>query len=139
MTGRPDPADIPYFDLPLNLPHAATVADRILKLLGQSDTVRRRTRETAASIASRLMFYRNDDDNPPEPEAGIAREECLALARELVDHIERDGLKRDRLGQCVRNLFECLGEGREGALLSLRAGEDPGSAQRPWRQPEAGN
>ena len=37
----------------------------------------------------------------------------------------------DRLGQLVRNYFECLELGAEGAEISLRAGEDPRSLQRP--------
>ena len=53
------------------------------------------------------------------------------LGRLLVDHIERDQLGHDRLGQGIRNLFECLELGREGAVISLRAGEDPRSFQRP--------
>jgi hypothetical protein len=40
-------------------------------------------------------------------------------------------LGHDRLGQCVRNFFECLELGREGAAISLRAGENPRSMQRP--------
>jgi hypothetical protein len=44
---------------------------------------------------------------------------------------ERDGIADDRLGQAVRNLFECLELGEEGAEISLRAGENPDSALRP--------
>jgi hypothetical protein len=36
----------------------------------------------------------------------------------------------DRLGQLVRNLFECLGLPEEGAALALQCGEDPGSPLR---------
>lgn len=127
--------EIPFFDLPLNLPHAATVADRIIKKLAEREEVRKRTRELASSIAAHLMFYRGDDDNPPEDEAEEVRQAVLVLARELVDRFENEGITGDKLGQLVRNLFECLAEGREGAILSLRAGENPQSAQRPWRPP----
>jgi hypothetical protein len=48
-----------------------------------------------------------------------------------VDAIEALGVGEDRLGQNVRNLFECLGLGQEGAEISLRAGEDPRSLMRP--------
>jgi hypothetical protein len=48
-----------------------------------------------------------------------------------VDAIEEDGLQSDRLGQWVRNLFECLEKAEEGLEISLRAGEDPNSLQRP--------
>ena len=127
--------DIPYFDLPLNLPHAATVADRIIKKLAEREEVRMRTREVASSIAAHLMFYRGDDDNPPAEEAEEVRLAVLELARQLVDRSENEGIRGDKLGQLVRNLFECLAEGKEGAIQSLRAGENPESAQRPWRPP----
>jgi hypothetical protein len=53
------------------------------------------------------------------------------LGRQLVDAMEAARLGGDRLGQLVRNLFECLELGKEGAEISLRAGENPGSLQRP--------
>ncbi|MFZ5495316.1 MAG: hypothetical protein ACOZE5_08265 [Verrucomicrobiota bacterium] len=45
--------------------------------------------------------------------------------------MELDSLGHDRLGQGVRNYFECLELGREGAAIPLRAGKDPESMQRP--------
>ncbi len=127
--------EIPYFDLPLNLPHAATIADRIIKKLAEREEIRMRTRELASSIAAHLMFYRGDDDNPPADEAEEVRQAVLVLARQMVDRFENEGIQGDKLGQLIRNLFECLAEGREGAVQSLRAGENPESAQRPWRPP----
>ena len=118
-----------FFDIPLNLPHAATVADRISKYLAEVDASRV-TRETAAEIAAGLMYYRYGD-NPDREEGDEVKMRMLVLARKLVDEIEEDGLKRDRLGQLVRNLFECLESGKEGAELSLRAGENPDSVARP--------
>jgi hypothetical protein len=53
------------------------------------------------------------------------------MARELVALLEPTRLKGDRLGQLIRNLFECLELGKEGAEISLRAGENPNSLQRP--------
>ena len=47
------------------------------------------------------------------------------------DDIEKNKLGGDRLGQAVRNLFECLALGEEGAAISLRAGENPRSTLRP--------
>jgi hypothetical protein len=49
----------------------------------------------------------------------------------VVDDIEKSGVGYDRLGQAVRNLFECLSMGEEGSRISLRAGENPGSTMRP--------
>jgi hypothetical protein len=71
------------------------------------------------------------DENPPGPLAAEIRDRAAALGRRLVDQVEGGGLGHDRLGQCVRNLFECLELGREGADISLRAGENPRSLQRP--------
>jgi len=48
-----------------------------------------------------------------------------------VGEIEAAGYQGDRLGQSVRNLFECLGLAEEGAELSLRCGERPDSLLRP--------
>jgi hypothetical protein len=63
--------------------------------------------------------------------AKVVIAEVVALARKMVDAFERDGIADDRLGQAVRNLFECLELGAEGAEISLRAGENPDSALRP--------
>jgi hypothetical protein len=43
--------------------------------------------------------------------------------------IERK-LRDERLGQAVRNLFECLGLPEEGADLGLQCGESPDSLLR---------
>ena len=53
------------------------------------------------------------------------------MGRLIVDDIERLGVGDDRIGQAVRNFFECLELGEEGARISLRAGENPKSALRP--------
>ncbi len=48
-----------------------------------------------------------------------------------MDELERAHLGSDLLGQLVRNYFECLELGEEGSEISLRAGENPKSLQRP--------
>ena len=125
----------PFFDIPLNLPHAATVASRILYHLNRvqqvhpgkgSDAV-----ALAADLADVLRMYKFQDENPPPEEAKSVVEEAAKLGRALVDAIERGGCGDDRLGQTIRNLFECLALGQEGAQLSLRTGENPDSALRP--------
>ena len=126
----------PFFDVALNLPHAGRIARRILLLLpramsgGVDDTAA--SRATATKLEALLAPYLDLDDNPPSPTATRVRDEAAGLARKLVAQIERDKSGHDRLGQCVRNLFECLELGREGAAISLRAGEDPKSFQRPF-------
>ena len=71
------------------------------------------------------------DENPAPAVSARLQSRAADLGRKLVDHIERGGFGNDRLGQGVRNFFECLELGREGADVSLRAGETPRSMQRP--------
>jgi hypothetical protein len=125
----------PYFHVPLNLSHAGRVARRIVMLVPpltpgevpDAAVVRMLAAELEALLAPCLDL----DDNPPLKAAIILRDRAAVLARKLVDHIEQGNLGSDRLGQCVRNLFECLELGLEGVSISLRAGENPKSFQRP--------
>jgi len=124
-----------HYQLPLDLPHAGRLADRILMLVDRHAEETGNEAADALRVAGRLTRllgdFVGDDDNPPEPEASRVRAEAADLARELVTGIEAGGVGSDRLGQFVRNLFECLELGEEGAQLSLRAGENPDSLQRP--------
>lgn len=124
-----------HFDIPLDLPHAGRISDRIVSLLERQADVRGVDAGAAVDIAekiSNLLFrFSANDENPPEAEALPIRDEAAALGRELVDSIIELEMTGDRLGQLVRNLFECLELGAEGAEISLRAGEDPKSLQRP--------
>lgn len=87
--------------------------------------------ETAERLSNLLFRYTGDDENPDPEESRRVREEAAAIARELVAEVEAASVATDRLGQYVRNLFECLEMGEEGAEISLRAGENPASLQRP--------
>ena len=124
-----------HFDIPLDLPHAGRLADRILSLLERTVEERGIEAPEALDIADRLsgLLFRfsAQEDNPPEAEAMQVRDNAAVLARELVDAMVAANVTGDRLGQFVRNLFECLELGKEGAEISLRAGENPGSLQRP--------
>jgi hypothetical protein len=122
-----------HFDIPLDLPHAGRIADRILILVQKHaeelgieapDVV-----ESAERLWSLLFKYTGEDDNPSG--AAAIRDEAAVLGRQLVDRMVEVNLASDRLGQLVRNLFECLELGAEGAEISLRAGENPNSLQRP--------
>lgn len=124
-------AETPYFHVPLNLPHAGRVARRILTLLHRSQRASTSAGDTAAQLVELLDPYFEADENPSPAEAAPIRDRAAEMGRRLVDQIELDALGSDRLGQCVRNYFECLELGREGAEISLRAGEDPSSMQRP--------
>lgn len=126
---------VPHFRVPLDLAHAATVAARIRHLLARvadsANPAQHRVLETARALLELLEPYWAAGENPPRPEAERVAEEAAHLGRDLVDGIERLRLGSDRLGQCVRNLFELLERGEEGAIISLRAGENPNSLQRP--------
>jgi len=121
---------MPAFNLPLNLPHAATIAHRIMyHLRGRNAPVE--ALERAGGLVMLLEPWRDLEDNGPAEEAEKARQSAAAIGRGVVDDIEKCGRGSDRLGQAVRNLFECLAMGEEGARISLRAGENPNSTMRP--------
>jgi hypothetical protein len=130
------PESTPFFQVALNLPHAGRVARRILLLISELPRTKHVSLDGVLAVATKLegilVSYLNLEDNPPALIAARVRQEAAALGRKLVDEIEAAGVGHDRLGQCVRNLFECLELGREGASISLRAGEDPKSFQRPF-------
>ena len=127
--------DLPYFHVALNLPHAGRVAHRIIQCLPASRATgagpAEPAHQAARALAELLTPFLDLGENPIGPAAILTRDRAAVLGRRLVDHIEAGGFGHDRLGQCVRNLFECLELGREGAMISLRAGEDPKSFQRP--------
>jgi hypothetical protein len=120
---------VPHFRIPLNIPHAATVAARIQHHLA-TRTKDEEAVARAGTLVALLLPYL-DGENPEGDERRRVIDEAARLAREIVGDIERLGCGHDRLGQAVRNLFECLGLGEEGATISLRAGENPDSALRP--------
>jgi hypothetical protein len=126
---------VAHFDIPLDLPHAGRLADRILSLLerqlDETGVTAPALLDAADRLSNILFRYSADDDNPGAEEAARVREEAAAAGRELVDAAEAAGVRGDRFGQYVRNLFECLEMGEEGAAIALRAGENPDSLQRP--------
>jgi len=123
-----------HYDVIRNLPHASTVARRVelrlLALKAQETEDPEPLFDALADLRDVLGAFEGGVD-PPESEGDEAAELAASHARKVVDEIERLGLGDDRLGQAVRNLFECLGFAKEGAEISLRAGEDPGSLMRP--------
>jgi hypothetical protein len=129
------PAERPYFKVALNLPHAGRITRRLVRLFpapgekGAKEAAAARL--TVAALVELLDPFLELDENPHGEAAAEFRDEAAMLGRRLVDEIEAARLGHDRLGQCVRNLFECLELGQEGADISLRAGEDPNSIQRP--------
>jgi len=118
-----------HFDLPLDLPHAATISARIVRRLEADPNPA--ALATAHRLVRLLLPYHETGENPAADEAALVVERAARLGRALVDAVERAGVGHDRLGQAIRNLFECLSMGEEGAAISLRAGEDPRSGLRP--------
>lgn len=118
------------FNIPLNLPHAATIAYRILHhMRGREAPVEALQR--VGGLVVLLQPWRDQEENGPADLAEKTRQSAAGMGRLIVDDIEKSGVGYDRLGQAVRNLFECLAMGEEGAQLSLRAGENPNSLMRP--------
>ncbi len=127
--------NIPHFNIPLDLPHAGRVSCKIRTLLFQ-----RITTETAElkpliddlnSLVKLLRFCRLNGQNPEDPnEMTNLKNDAAEVGRRIVNHVEVNDLKSDRVGHAIRNLFECLELGQEGARLSLVAGENPNSLQR---------
>jgi hypothetical protein len=118
----------------INLPHARTVAMRVgggLEALGafaESSNGGARALHSALDELERAL--REFDDDPPQAAALAAADAVAERARAVVDAILETPLRNDRLGQHVRNLFECLGLAEEGRTLSLLCGERPESALR---------
>jgi hypothetical protein len=129
---------IAYNELPLDLPHAGRIAARLCRVIenraqesfqpGYEDVW-----EIAAELNELLFFCRLENEAPVEgEESERLRQTAATLGRRIVAELERHRFMDDRIGQCIRNLFECLALGEEGAILSLRAGENPHSLQRPY-------
>lgn len=123
-----------HIDLLLDLPHAGTISNRIVRIADAVATEHERGGELVAKareLLGVLLDCQLSGENPPPPQAQRVRDAAASIGREIVALIEQLDAQDDRLGQFVRNLFECLELGEEGAELSLRAGEDPNSLQRP--------
>jgi hypothetical protein len=115
----------------INLPHAQTVLGRIersLVALSAPGPAPPPLLEILENLDRLLRPYVHD---PPEEEAVSVANSAAAEARHLAEGIVKTELRGDRLGQCVRNFFECLGLADEGAELSLACGERPDSPLRP--------
>lgn len=115
----------------INLPHAYTILSRIMRCVDAQESPSAGGTALPVLLAELEGLLRDYSVDPPEAVAVPAADRAAAVGRSLVEEIERVGYRADRLGQCIRNLFECLGLGPEGAKLSLRCGERPDSPLRP--------
>jgi len=117
-----------------NLPHARTIVDRIgrtLEVLGGFGHEGNGGAQALSSALAELeRTLRPFDSDPVAEEALRGADQAAANARILVEAIAASRCQSDRLGQHIRNLFECLGLPEEGAELSLLCGERPDSPLR---------
>ncbi len=118
----------------INLPHARTIAGRIgrsLEALGAFGTAGNGGASALRTAYEELVEAVDPyDEDPPIDDAIRAADFVAGFGRTLVEAIVETPVRSDRLGQWVRNLFECLGLASEGAQLSLRCGERPDSPLR---------
>jgi len=118
----------------INLPHARTIVQRIGRSLEALGAFGEAGNGGAVALYAALegleQAVRPFDEDPPGNEAIRAADDAAGRGRALVAAILETPCRGDRLGQHVRNLFECLGLGEEGAALSLRCGERPDSPMR---------
>lgn len=118
----------------INLPHARTIVSRIgrtLEALGAfGETGNGGAFALLAAYDALEATVRDFDEDPPLEDALRSADDVAVRGRALVEAILGTSCRADRLGQSVRNLFECLGLPGEGAELALGCGERPDSPLR---------
>ncbi len=114
----------------INLPHARTIVSRVgrsLEALGAFGDEGSSLRDAFQLLEEQLEEF---DEDPPFEQALSAADAAAGSGRALVSAIVATPTRGDRLGQHIRNLFECLGLPEEGATLSVQCGERPDSPLR---------
>jgi hypothetical protein len=116
----------------INLPHARSIVQRIGRSLVALGAFPEEGSpgELHDSLTDLEASVREFDEDPAAPVALPTADIAAAHARRLVAALLETEIRGDRLGQNVRNLFECLGLAEEGATLSLQCGERPDSPLR---------
>jgi hypothetical protein len=116
----------------INLPHARTIVQRIGRSLVALEAFPEEGSpgEVYDALLALEAALREYDEDPPAHVALPAADAAAGRARLLVAAVLETPIRGDRLGQHVRNLFECLGLSEEGATLSLQCGERPDSPLR---------
>ena len=118
----------------INLPHARTLVDRLGRSLENLGAFGEAGNGGALGLHRSYQALEQEvrpfDDDPRQDEALSAADAVAARVREVVRHVLETPVRGDRLGQIVRNLFECLGLPEEGATVSLQCGERPDSPLR---------
>jgi hypothetical protein len=118
----------------VNLPHSRTIIQRIARSLEALGAFGEVGNGGAIALHTACETLKEEaepfDEDPRFEEALGAADKIANRARELVSAILATPVRGDRLGQLVRNLFECLGLPEEGATLSIECGEHPDSPLR---------
>ncbi|MFI5184229.1 MAG: hypothetical protein ACHQNV_07520 [Vicinamibacteria bacterium] len=118
----------------INLPHARTIVSRIgrtLEALGVfGESGNGGAFHLLAAYDALESAVRDFDEDPPFEDALRSADDVAVLGRALVEAILGTPCRGDRLGQSVRNLFECLGLPEEGARWATACGERPDSPLR---------
>jgi hypothetical protein len=111
----------------VNLPHSRTIVARLgrtLQALGafgvEGNGAASDLRSAYETLEAAVDGF---DEDPPLEEALRSADAVAEHGRALVAALLETPVRNDRLGQWVRNLFECLGLAEEGARLSLQCGE----------------
>ena len=118
----------------INLPHSRTIVARLGRTLealgafgGQRDGRASALQDAHDALEAAVRHF---DEDPPMDQALRSADAVADFARALVEIIRAGTCRNDRLGQWVRNLFECLGLADERACLSVDCGERPDSPLR---------
>jgi hypothetical protein len=118
----------------INLPHARTIVQRIARTLDALGAFGHEGNGQGQAMSGALAevdgVLRPFETDPPAEEALRAADAAAEKGRALVEVILASACRSDRLGQHVRNFFECLGLSEEGATLALECGERPDSPLR---------
>jgi hypothetical protein len=118
----------------INLPHARTIVQRIGRSLEALGAFGEASNGGAQGLHEAFDLLEREvepfEEDPAQDAALLAADAVAERGRTLVAAILDSPARGDRLGQHVRNLFECLGLADEGASLSLRCGERPDSPMR---------
>jgi len=111
----------------INLPHARTIVQRIGRSLENLGTSVDSTDDSAVALHEAYVeleeALESFDEDPPLERALKAADAAAERGRRLVLAILGTPCRSDRLGQSVRNLFECLGLPEEGARVAIECGE----------------
>ncbi len=123
---------MPPFVADVNLPHARTILGRLSQSLDAQGILHGDDGPVLSDLLRALDGLLSPfDDDPADAVSAVVAASAALLGRSLAERLREGAVFDPQAGRHVRNLFECLTLGEEGAALALRAGESPGSIMRP--------